>query len=255
MREPARVDVVAALKDLARRLEFPRDDDLSGPVRAALVDRPARAWSVRRWLVPALAAFVVIAVLLMVPDTRHAVARWLGLGGVRVTQVEELPDDVGSRLELGRRSDLDAAVADAPFDVRVPADLPDPDATYVGRPPNAVTLLWAPSEELPEVGDSGVGLLLTEFPATTDESLVEKDLGPGTSIEHVTVDGRPGFWITGAPHTVTYVAPEGGDPQRDPIRLAGNTLVWVDDGVTYRLESGLDRDTAIALAESLQAVR
>jgi hypothetical protein len=251
MAEAGRGDVVAVLEDVAGRLDFPSSGDLSGPVRAALVDHGERRSSVPRWLLTALAAVAVIAVVLVVPDTRQAVARWLGLGGVRVTQVEELPDDIGSRLALGRRSDLDTAVVGAPFDVRLPADLPDPDAVFVGRPPDAVTMLWAPSEALPEVGNTGVGLLLTEFPATTNESLVEKDLGPGTSIENVTVDGRHAFWITGAPHTVTYIGPEGGDPQQDPIRLAGNTLVWVDGGVTYRLESSLDRNDAIALAESV----
>jgi hypothetical protein len=249
-------DVVRALEDLAGRLDFPAGGDLSGPVRAALAEPgAARRPSVPRWLIPALAAAVVavaVAVVLVVPDARQAVARWLGLGGVEVTQVEEVPDDIGFRLDLGRRSDLEAAVASAGFDVRLPADLGDPEAVFVGRPTGAVTAVWAPSDDLPEVGDSGVGLLLTQFPATTDEALVEKELGRGTSIEAVTVAGQDGFWITGAPHTVTYVGPDGGEPERDPIRLAGNTLVWVEDGVTHRLESALDRDAAIALAESLE---
>ena len=39
-----------------------------------------------------------------------------------------------------------------------------------------------------------------------------------------------------------------GNPQPDTARLAANTLLWERDGVTYRLESALDRDAALALA-------
>jgi hypothetical protein len=35
-------------------------------------------------------------------------------------------------------------------------------------------------------------------------------------------------------------------------RLAGNTLVWVRDAVSYRLESGLGLRRALALARSVR---
>ena len=35
-------------------------------------------------------------------------------------------------------------------------------------------------------------------------------------------------------------------------RMAANALVWADDGVTYRFESALPRDRALAVAKSLQ---
>jgi len=35
-------------------------------------------------------------------------------------------------------------------------------------------------------------------------------------------------------------------------RLAGNTLIWTDSDITYRLESDLDRHAAIDLATSVR---
>jgi hypothetical protein len=66
----------------------------------------------------------------------------------------------------------------------------------------------------------------------------------------VTVAGHEAYWITGAPHAFFYVD-SSGDPLPDSTRLAGNTLLWVDDGVTFRFESDLDLRRAVALAERL----
>ena len=46
-----------------------------------------------------------------------------------------------------------------------------------------------------------------------------------------------------------------GEPQPDTARLAANTLLWERDGVTYRLESALDRDAALAIARQLTPAR
>ena len=41
-------------------------------------------------------------------------------------------------------------------------------------------------------------------------------------------------------------------PSTKNARLAGNTLLWERDGITYRLEAALARDDAIAVAVSLR---
>jgi hypothetical protein len=64
------------------------------------------------------------------------------------------------------------------------------------------------------------------------------------------VGGRPGFWVSGA-HQVG-VLDRSGAFATDTVRLAGDTLLWQDGEVTYRLESGLDRDDAVAAAASLR---
>ena len=67
------------------------------------------------------------------------------------------------------------------------------------------------------------------------------------------VRGDLAFWIDGAAHTFMYLDADG-QPQSEEYRLAGNVLLWEANGVTYRLESELTRETAIAIAESLLPV-
>ena len=84
-----------------------------------------------------------------------------------------------------------------------------------------------------------------------NRELVEKQLLPGTTIQHVNVQGAPAAWIAGDPHVFLYLD-ERGDAQHDTVRLAGNTLLWSRGGTTYRFESALDRDAAVELAEALE---
>ena len=66
------------------------------------------------------------------------------------------------------------------------------------------------------------------------------------AVEDVQVDSVSGFWIAGASHEFFY----GSDPLS--LRLSGNALLWERDLVTLRIESGLSRDRAIAVANSLR---
>ena len=158
----------------------------------------------------------------------------------------------GSLLGLGVIASLEEAQAQVDFDLQIPTD-PNPGppaATYVrlGR----VALVWAPSAELPATSeDPEVGLLLNEFHGTYDTEIVEKLIHEGTRVEQITVDGAPGYWIYGAPHFFVYID-ETGQRMEDTYRSVGQSLVWTRDGITYRLETGLDRDAAIRLAESLR---
>ena len=79
------------------------------------------------------------------------------------------------------------------------------------------------------------------------------DDGPATSIETVSVAGNPGFWIDGAPHTFFLACSEvdSEECREERYRLAGNVLLWEDDGVVLRLESALSREASLAIAASL----
>ena len=67
-----------------------------------------------------------------------------------------------------------------------------------------------------------------------------------SQVEEVTVDGRPGLWISGSPHEVLYE-----DPQHDVVveRVARDTLLWSADGVLYRVEGFSRLADALAYAE------
>jgi hypothetical protein len=207
-------------------------------------------------VVVAVAAVVMAALLVALPQPRQAVARWFGIGGVRfeLTGEDGLPPDLGTELDLGAPVAADDAAAEVPFEIRVPEAVGPPAAAFTGRPRDGITMVWPASDELPEVGRSGLGLLLTEFPGSTSDTLVAKELDTGTRLEPVSVDGHDGYWITGAPHVVTYLDPDG-NARFDAVRLAGNTLLWEADGVTHRMEAALDLGPMLELAESVRRVR
>jgi hypothetical protein len=94
-------------------------------------------------------------------------------------------------------------------------------------------------------------VILSQFRASLDQNmLAQKGLGPGTTVEEVQVGPSRGLWIAGAPHL--FLRMPGGAIRDAPPGLAANTLLWEQDGNTLRLESGMDRDAAIRLAESLR---
>ncbi|HXT37274.1 MAG TPA: hypothetical protein VN837_17000, partial [Chloroflexota bacterium] len=73
----------------------------------------------------------------------------------------------------------------------------------------------------------------------------------GTTIENVSVTGANGVWLSGAPHFFGYAMPDGS-VVTEPLRLAGNTLLWQRGAVTYRLEGSVGKDIALRIAASIR---
>lgn len=256
-------DLVLALHELGDQLDLPATVD---PVASA-VDRirPPRPTGLRqrrppvpgaRRLLGAAAAVVLVglAVVLAAPGSRHAVARWLGIGSVTVTYTGEVPAAAGRTYALGTPVPLAEAVERAEttgWRLAAPSAAGEPARAFVGRPAGGVNLVWAPSDELPEIGDSGIGLLLTAMAGTTDAGGMSKQATRGTTVQLVRVGDNPAYWIAGELHEVV-ITDAAGDPVRDSSRLAGNTLLWTEGDVTYRLESALGRDEAVDLASTLR---
>ena len=245
-------DLEAALVDLGQHIDHPHGVEVAPTVTARLtvVDhRSARP----RWVPVGIAAAVLLVALLALPAPREALADWLGIGAVRVVRTDQPSEPLGSELRLGRAVSLEEARDRAPFTIVGPPSLGPPSAVYGGEPSiDAVTLLWAPAPGLPAT-ESGVGALLTAVPGSTDRALVEKQLGPESALRVISVGDSPAFWIAGGQHELRYLDPEGRT-RRDTTRLAANTLLWERDGVTFRLESRLDREAAVELAHDLQPV-
>jgi hypothetical protein len=103
---------------------------------------------------------------------------------------------------------------------------------------------------MPGTAREGLGLLLVEIDGRVEPASVEKLIRTGTHVEPVTVAGAAGYWIAGAHHFLSYIAPDGSRIE-DTMREVGNALLWTRDGVTHRLEGELTLDQAIKLAESL----
>lgn len=231
-------DLEASLVDLGAHLDVPAAPDLPARVASAIrAGQPAPRHR-RRRLAVALAALAGVAGIAVSP----AVADWLGLRGVRVHQEPApLPATAGAPLRLGRPVTPAEASSVAGFDLLVPARLGPPDETWLdatGAVP-VVTLLYRAGP-----------VLLAELRAPLDDAtVVSKFVGPGATVEEVTVAGGRGLWLEGV-HEVAYRDPDGR-VRVDRLRLADRVLLWERGDVTLRLEADLPRDEAIRVAESV----
>jgi hypothetical protein len=257
-------DLERALFNLGPSVAFPDTPDLESAVRIRLQDRRTQVrWWPRALAVAAALVAVLFAVGLAIsPEARQAVADRLGIGSVRITQISEVPTlppspsvapspAPGATLGLGTRVSLEEAQRRFASTLLVPAELGSPDAVYVSGG-QEVSMVYAPRPGLPASSATrGVGLVLSLFGAGLDENiLVQKGVGANTVIEEVRVGASRALWIAGAPHL--FLRTSSGAIRDVPARLAGNTLLWEQDGMTMRLESGLDRETTLRIAESLR---
>lgn len=252
------------LAGLREAVDFPPERDLTAPVRARIespVSVPVRSWRISpRFAFALVIAFVaaVTATMALFPGVRAAVADWLGISGIEIRVQDDLPEpssppSVALALQLGESVTLEDARARAAFDIEQPgaSGLGDPDVYFVEPPVGgAVSLVYSPSERLPQTSQAGVGLLITQFEADLHATLIKKVATEGSRVKPVTI-GDEGYWIKGAPHALLYVDAEG-EVREDLIRLADNTLVWEEDGVSYRLESKLGLRDALAIARSMR---
>ena len=241
----ARTD--AALRDLGGAIEWPEPVDFIS--RLSL--EPAVRTTGRRVFVWLAGVVAVVLAMVLIPTARQAVGNLLEVAGIRF-EFGEGPDlPAPTNLTPGVQVDLDEAARSVDFPIVMPSALPPPDAVHLlhWELGNQVFLSWAASGRLPEVGASGIGVLLAEFRANLNEQFFEKLVVAGTTVDRVEVAGAPAFWLAGSPHVFMFDA--GGPLVEDSSRLTGNVLVWEAEGITYRLESNLGIDDSLAIAESL----
>jgi hypothetical protein len=252
--------VLARIEELSATTPLRAPADARGPARRRRSTERAAAGTGRRSPVSvrlAALAAVALAVLLAVTPTRDALAGWFGIGGVRITTVDEPPPaqnvdatnvvkpPTPSTPSTLSSSGVGEAIGELPFVVR----LADPE---LAGPVLAVTIDPAVPSGLVEIRYGGFTLVaLASQPGAGP--VVEKFLGSGTAITRVTVGARarPGYWLTGAPHDVAYISPDG-EIVRDTVRRVGDVLVWEDSGVTYRIEGAASLNDALAIATSLR---
>jgi hypothetical protein len=283
-------DLDHALQDLAALIDYPPTPDLTSVVRQRIQQgpgRPSRLLALRA-IVPAwqrLAAAVIVALILggaillaASPSVRTGVADRLGLRGVQIVVAPSptapavvaasptatprptashtaIPSATpGLSLGFGKSVTLEQARARVTYPVLVPdvATLRSPDAVYLDETPpgGMVSLVWQASPDLPALPNTDVGLVINEFQGSLDRNLFVKMADPSEN-HVVTVNGATGYWIAGGPHYVAY-RDANGDVQFQPDRLAGNTLLWEQGGLTFRLESQLSESEALQIAASMR---
>jgi hypothetical protein len=235
----------AALRDLAATVEFPPTPDL----RAGITDRLA-APAGRRWFAPLRRAVLLALVGLLVLATAAAALVAL-VPGLRLTIVPDLPaasvpvDRLGTRLALGRPVPVTDVTSLAP------EALGAPDEAYVIGDREIVSLVYAASDQLPELDGTGIGLLVQVIDGALDRPQVDKLVDDvGASVTAVSVGGDSGYWIAGPPHLLRYLGPDG-EVRAEATRLVGDTLVWERDGTLIRIESGLGLADTVRVAETM----
>ena len=158
--------------------------------------------------------------------------RWRVAAAVLLVLAVSVAAIPGSRRTVAGWMGLDSVRVE-----RLPVlDLPEGlDAADLPRP-GATTVL--------HIGDRTV--LVSTIEARLDDVPIVKQVGAGTTVEEVDVDGHRGLWIAGADHVITF------DTDEVPtVAIAGNTLLWESGDVLYRIEGLPELDAAIELADAL----
>jgi hypothetical protein len=232
-------DIERELRELGSALAVPDPPNVWTAVQVRIEDDTERsATHRRRWLAAVVAVAVAVG-LAASPQARAALADVVRFAGVDVRWGDtDAPTTPESPLPGEHASRLDAARDRAGFPIGVPTALGAPDRVQVADSARVVSLLY---------GSGPDAIRLDEF-AGQWEPIFEKTI----SVEGVSVDIGPetGFWRPG-PHTIRYVD-RHGVVRDETARLAGNTLLWQSDAVTYRLEGHLTRSEAVAIAKSLR---
>ena len=171
-------------------------------------------------------------------DARSAILKFFHIGSATVERVETLPPAQRRPLVAGLGPPLvreDAEMA-AGFGMRLPANVA-PQRFYA-QPGMISTLI--------RVGRTPV--LLSELKGD-QMGLFKKFAAPATSVQPVDL-GEFGLLIQGGPHVLMWQL-NFGRIHQVKTRLAGNVVLWLDKGITYRLEGALDRSQMLALARQI----
>ncbi len=240
MAEPREDHLEAELRALGALLDISEPPDVRAAVRARLA---RRVFPRPRWL--AAAAVLLALVVAVVPQSRAAVASAvtgvLRFAGVEVHKGQPHVEPAPSLLPSTRSTGLDEARRLAHFPVGVPARLGPPDEVLVADfgpdgSPRVVSLLYR----------NGT-LRLDEFDGQLDLAFIKTQ--PDTDTQWTEVKGNTALWLP-RPHAIAYVD-RAGVRHEETARLAGPTLIWSDDRVSYRLEGVATVAEAAEIAGSL----
>lgn len=264
--------LTSELRALGRNLEDDRTSDETSDqanerTLQQVLDRiadepPPRPNRLRRWAarardlarryrrrIAALGLAILVA-LAVTPPVRAAIGGWFQFGGVVVEPTAPTPPATPDSTphstpdptpgptsgttptmpSATRTIPLGAAADEVGFRPVVPRALGAPDDVRASTDRRLLSMAWR--------GDDGNRIRLDQFRA---EPVYEKrDL---RRYEFVDLDGTSALWVP-EPHELVLL---GEDGRRRLARPAGDTLVWVVDGTTLRLE-GLPKDRATRIA-------
>jgi len=210
----------------------PVAEGLAAAVLERVAEPPVRrtfAAAVRdKWRALLALLALLLAGALVAPPVRAAVAEWLNIGGVGAVRVPSGPTSAPAPPQATNQLSVAEAATKAGFTPFVPAALGAPIGVEASA--GFVAMSW----ETP-----GGVVRLEQFQAEISPLYYKKYY---SGLEHVPEIN--GFWFS-TPHELVLLKPTG---EEQPVRVAGPTLVWVRNGVTFRLEGMPDKARATELA-------
>jgi hypothetical protein len=201
----------------------PVDDGLTAAVLARVADLPIRRRLRDRWRAFVAGLLIVISGAALTPPVRATVAEWLRIGGVEAQPVGTGPTSAPPAPGVPGQLSLQEAARAAGFTPTAPKTLGAPKGVEAST--GFVAMSWD-------------GIRLEQFDAQVSILYIKKYYA---TLEFV--PGVDGYWFS-TPHELVLESPNGTERV---VRIAGPTLVWVRNGVTFRLE-GVDKTWAIELA-------
>ena len=219
-------------------------------------------------LIVATVILIVLAALIAIPETREALARWLGLRTIRIIETPPtptlahatpLPTPTPGVVPFKQccPSTLEAARRQAGFKILLPSNESPSQVFFqdqifgAGSDAQQVILVF---------GDpSKPRVVLYQARSWLYQKTIQsfsKGVGNGTIISDTLVSGQRALWLTGAPHLLVTLDRSGNPIVGTERPVNANTLAWeigtIDSGVTYRLETALSLEEALKFAESLK---
>lgn len=244
------------LRTTAPSLAYPPTPDLARTVRL----RQAAPRLPRRRLALRL-AFVVLLLfttLLAVPAVRAAALQLLQIGAIRV-RVEPVPSvlpaptlaasEASATAGFSGATSLAEAVTSLEAPILLPSYPPElglPDQVFlqdIGGP--AIVLVWLDSER-PE----RVRLLLQVLSSRAFAEKLLSDPERTQRLAETTARGQPALWVRG-PHLLEVRATAGSELVLRRL-VPGDTLIWSEGELTYRLEIDQGLAEARRIAASLR---
>jgi hypothetical protein len=254
----------AMLRRAARAFTYPPTPAIAAAVEARVRELPLRLARIRSaigwlpdavlgwWLRPAprlvisalAVAVLIVVAALAIPRSRSAIADFFGLSHVRV----EVGPTAGptppvlSPQSFARPSSVDEAQHVVDFALRFPTfdgQRLSPDAVYVeGEASNMPTVIFVYEKKGFDVYQTKLGFFGKGGP---DPSLVHQ----------ISFAGHPAFWIDEGGHIASFLDDQGRVVVESRRTVGRATLLWEQNGITYRLETDLRQEQAIQVAESL----
>ena len=222
---------------LSRALRYPTTPDLTAAVSERLRERKfaPSGWRVAAAVLVALAALV--AGVAIVAPAREAVADLFDK--INIFGIDQVPRELTYEIE-GREVTLEVARDALGFEPASPAgaQLSRVLLQEFGSV-SAAALFFDPA--------NGPGYVLFETNGRVGKGIPTG----GEQAELVEGLGAEAYWLTGL-HLVQYQNVYGDVVYESRRVTDQNTLIWSRDGFVYRIEGPLEKEDAVAIAESLR---